>query len=73
MIGIVPGGRGSIVPSALAAGRRHDLWLPLRLATDDAPRGLHFLDVLARSTPALDLERAAERIASFARHLQEPR
>ena len=71
VIGVVPGGRGSIVPSGLAAGRRHDLWLPLRLQAADAPRGLHFLDVVARLDPALDLAAAEDRIASFARRLQD--
>ena len=72
VIGVVPGGRGSIVPSALAVGRRHDLWLPLRLDAADAPRGLHFLDVIARLYPRrAHLAAAADRIASFARRLQE--
>ena len=81
VIGVVPGGGRSIVPRALAAGRRHDLWLPLRLTADDAPRGLHYLDVIARldpgpspvgaGGPALDLAGARDRIASLARRLQQ--
>jgi putative ABC transport system permease protein len=71
VIGVVPGGRRSIVPKTLAAGRHHDLWLPLRLAVSDAPRGLHFLDVIALKDPSIDLATASDRIASFARRLQE--
>src|SRR6185295_286961 len=45
VIGIVPAGGRSVLPLYLAAGRKVDLWLPLRLDVQKQPRGLHFLSV----------------------------
>ena len=69
VIGIIPPGRGSTVPTALAAAQELDLWMNLRLNETNAPRGLNFLDLLGRLQSGLDLAQAEERTAAFARGL----
>jgi putative ABC transport system permease protein len=71
VIGIIPPGRRSTLPAALAAARQFDVWVPLQLDTEHAPRGIHFLEVLGRLRPGLDRTRAGERLASFATSLRE--
>ncbi|HEX7181626.1 MAG TPA: ABC transporter permease [Thermoanaerobaculia bacterium] len=71
VIGIIPPGRRSIIPTHLATARKIDAWIPLRLDTEVAPRDLNFLDVIGRLRPGLDFAQAEERIEAFARRLQE--
>jgi putative ABC transport system permease protein len=71
VIGIVPAGRRSIVPSDLAAARQADLWVSLRLDTEVTPRDLHFLQVVGRLRPGLGFAQAQERAEGLARRLRE--
>src|SRR6185436_15625841 len=71
VIGIIPAGRRSTLPTALAAAQELDAWMSLRLNTESAPRSLQFLNMLGRLRPGLALARAEERTASFARGLKE--
>ncbi|HYU32949.1 MAG TPA: ABC transporter permease [Thermoanaerobaculia bacterium] len=71
VIGIIPPGRRSTLPTALAAAQELDAWISLQLNTKSAPRDLQFLDMLGRLRPGLALARAEERTASFARGLKE--
>ncbi|HEY2294100.1 MAG TPA: ABC transporter permease [Thermoanaerobaculia bacterium] len=72
VIGIIPPGRRSTVPTALAAAQKLDLWMNLRLdAEKNAPRDMQFLDVLGRLRPGLGLAQAEERTVPFARGLKE--
>jgi predicted permease len=72
VIGIIPPGRRSTVPTALAAAQELDAWMSLQLdAEKTAPRDLQFLDVLGRLRPGLALAQAEERTVSFARGLKE--
>jgi predicted permease len=71
VIGIIPQGRRSTLPTALAAAQDLDLWMNLRLNEKSAPRDLNFLDLLGQLQPGLDLAQAEERTASFARGLKE--
>src|SRR5262245_56707523 len=71
VIGIIPPGRRSTVPTALASAQELDAWMSLRLSDKNAPRTLQFLDVLGRLRPGLALAQAEERTASFARGLKE--
>ncbi|HVG11147.1 MAG TPA: ABC transporter permease [Thermoanaerobaculia bacterium] len=71
VIGIIPSGPRSIVPVSLAAAREADVWMPLRLDEEHAPRGVHFMEVAARLEPGLPLAQADERIATVASRLQE--
>ena len=71
VIGIIPPGRRSTVPNALAAAQELDAWISLQLNMKNAPRDMQFLDLLGRLRPGLALARAEERTASFARGLKE--
>ena len=71
VIGIIPPGRRSIVPTALAAAQELDAWISLRLSPKNAPRDLQFLDMLGRLRPGLAPAQAQEQTASFARGLKE--
>jgi putative ABC transport system permease protein len=71
VIGVIPSGPRSIVPAALAAAQEADVWIPLRLDEERAPRGLHFMEVTARLRPGLAPAQADERIAAVASRLQE--
>ena len=70
VIGIIPPGRRSLVPTSLAAAREADFWMPLRLDTENAG-DMHFMDVIGRLRPGLDFAQAQDRVADFARRLQE--
>ena len=72
VIGVVPvDGFRSIVPTQLATAQRVDLWLPLRLNDEVAPRGVHFLDVVGRLRPGLAFALAEERLESLAARLRQ--
>ncbi len=71
VIGVFSGGPRSIVPTHLAAARRADLWVPLRLNEEVTPRAMHFLDVVGRLRSGLPMAQAAERVAALARRLQQ--
>jgi putative ABC transport system permease protein len=71
VIGIIPPGRRSTVPTALAAAQELDAWTSLRLNEKNAPRDMQFLDVLGRLRPGIGLAQAEERTVSFARGLKE--
>jgi predicted permease len=71
VVGIIPSGQRSIVPVALATTQEADVWMPLRLDEERAPRGLHFMEVAARLKPGLALVQADERIATVASRLQK--
>lgn len=70
VVGVLPAGPGASLPTDLAAGRRVDYWVPLRLDAERAPRGLHFLTVVGRLRPAVDVERARARLADVAAQLK---
>jgi len=69
--GIIPPGTRSIIPTALATAEDFDIWVPLQLDLEHAPRDLHFMNILGRLRPGLNLALAEERTAAFARRLQD--
>jgi len=72
VIGIIPAtGQRTMMPSQLATAERVDVWLPLRLNAEVAPRGLHFMSVVGRLRPGLSFEQAEKRLEVFARGLRE--
>lgn len=72
VIGIIPAaGQRAMVPSQLATAEQVDLWLPLRLNAEVAPRGLHFMSVVGRLRPGLSFEQAEQGIEVLARRLRE--
>jgi putative ABC transport system permease protein len=58
-----------ILPSLHSLGERPDVAVPLRLDTERAPRGLHFLRVVGRLRPGTDLSQARAELESAARQM----
>ena len=72
VIGIIPATeQRAMMPNQLATAERVDLWIPLRLNAEVAPRGLHFMDVVGRLRPGLTFDQVAERLEVFARQLRD--
>jgi len=71
VIGIIPPGTRSIIPTALATAEDFDIWVPLQLDLEHAPRDLHFMNILGQLRPGLDFALAEERTAAFAHRLQD--
>jgi hypothetical protein len=65
---------GVLPPAAADLDQREiDFWVPLRLDDEVAPRGLHFLTVVARLRTAIGLETARSEAAAVAARLREER
>ena len=60
-----------VLPPGFSFGDEADVWVPLRLDAERAPRGLHFLGVVARLRPGLDLAQARAEAEPIAAHLRE--
>ena len=60
-----------VLPAGFSFGDGADVWMPLRLETDEAPRGLHFLTVVARLRPGLALDRAQAEAEPIAAHFRD--
>ena len=71
VIGIMPSTGRAVLPNDLVTGRRRDLWVPLRLDAAAAPRGLHFMTVVARLAPGVDLPLARTRVEAIAAQLRK--
>jgi predicted permease len=71
VIGVFSSGPRSIVPTHLAAARRADLWVSLRLNEEVTPREMHFLNVVGRLRSGLPMAQAEERVAALGRRLQQ--
>ena len=75
VIGIFAQTPNTLVPSAYQWSHRRlpDFFAPLRLDEKNAPRGLHWLDVVGRLRPGVDLARARTRLAAMAVSIQHDR
>src|SRR4029077_7463278 len=58
IVGVLPQRLEGVPPGASLLGKRRDIWMPLRLDTNVAPAGLHFLRVIGRLRGDLDVVRA---------------
>ncbi|OLE60572.1 MAG: hypothetical protein AUI36_12225, partial [Cyanobacteria bacterium 13_1_40CM_2_61_4] len=68
IVGVLPPRVAGVLPDDSLFGQRRDIWLPLRLDSSVAPAGLHFMRVIGRLRPDLDVPRArAETRAAEAR------
>lgn len=63
VVGVLPGG--------FSFGDQADVWMPLRLDAEEAPRGLHFLAVVAKLRPGLGLEPARAEAEPIAARFRE--
>ena len=71
VIGVLPAGLEATLPTDLASTRAMDYWVPLRLDAERAPRGLHFLTVVGRLRPGVDLARARARLTALAAQMRQ--
>jgi putative ABC transport system permease protein len=58
IVGVLPQRVEGVLPGDSLLGKRRDIWMPLRLDTNVAPAGLHFLRVIGRLRGDLDVVRA---------------
>ncbi|HVS15726.1 MAG TPA: ADOP family duplicated permease [Thermoanaerobaculia bacterium] len=71
VIGILPEGFEDVYPAAGRAALRRELWLPLELDEEGAPRGLHFLSLIGRLHPGRTLEQTAAAMGTVAQRLRD--
>jgi len=70
IVGVLPPGFDTILPWDREAGSGRDLFMPLLLDESSAPRGLHFIDAIARLAPGVDRAAAALQADAFAAGLR---
>jgi len=70
IVGVLPPGFDTILPWDREAGSGRDVFVPLLLDDESAPRGLHFIDAIARLAPGVDLAAAARQADAFAAGLR---
>ncbi|HEX8942677.1 MAG TPA: ABC transporter permease [Gemmatimonadaceae bacterium] len=75
IIGVVPNIARAILPwrLGLSQGRPADFWMPLRLNDQNSPRGMHWLSVVGRLRPGVDLAQARIRLKAIAASLMRDR
>jgi putative ABC transport system permease protein len=71
IVGVLPRHFSSILPQDRDAGSGRDLWMPLRLDRESAPRGLHFIDAIGRLRSGVDLVSARSRAEAYAKQLRQ--
>jgi putative ABC transport system permease protein len=70
IVGVLPPGVDTILPWDRQAGAGRDIVAPLQVDETTSPRGMHFLDAVARLGPGIDLADAARRADAFAEGLK---
>ena len=75
VIGIYPSTLRAVLPQRYGFGLRApaQFWVPLNLTDQNSPRGLHFLDVIARLKPGVSYATAAARVAAVGTSLMADR
>ena len=73
IVGVLPSDFRALNPADIQRGQERDVWAPLRLNADVAPRGLHFLTVFGRLRPGVSLEQASVAMADLSVRLQKER
>ncbi len=71
VIGVLPSTFRALNPADIQVGQERDVWIPLRLNTEIAPRGLHFLTVFGRLRPGVSIEQANAAMAGVNANLQQ--
>ena len=71
VVGVVRSDRRAVLPSGLVSGQRTDVWMPLRCDETVAPRGLHFMTVIAKRRPEISEQVAATRLEALATQLRD--
>jgi putative ABC transport system permease protein len=70
-IGVLPEGAEGLTPTELRRGSASDLFLPLRMTEEISPRGEHYLTVVARLAPGIDIPQADIEIENAAASFRE--
>jgi putative ABC transport system permease protein len=73
VVGVLPQGFRGVLPRDGGAAMPRDVWISLQLTDQNAPRGLHFLTVVARVRPGVTLDRARDHFATIAASLRNDR
>lgn len=73
IVGVLPGHFKALNPVDVQRGQERDVWVPLRLDSEIAPRGLHFLTIFGRLKPAVSLAQANASMADLTARLQKER
>jgi putative ABC transport system permease protein len=73
IVGVLPETFRALNPADIQIGQERDVWIPLRLNSEVAPRGLHFLTVFGRLRPGVSLAQASAAMAGLSAHLQQER
>jgi putative ABC transport system permease protein len=73
VVGVLPKTFRALNPVDIQTGQERDVWIPLRLSSENAPRGLHFLTVFGRLRPGVTMAQANAAMAGVSAHLQQER
>ncbi len=73
IVGVLPSDFRALNPADIQRGQERDVWVPLRLNAEVAPRGLHFLTVFGRLRPTVSLAQAKAAMADLSGRLQKER
>ena len=73
IVGVLPSTFRALTPVDIQRGQERDVWVPLRLNAEVAPRGLHFLTVFGRLKPGVSLVQAEAAISTLSANLQKER
>ncbi len=71
VVGVLSADGEGRLPTDIVRGTRTDIWMPLRLDTESSTRGMHYLRVVGRLRPELELEPAQREIEAFGARLRE--
>jgi putative ABC transport system permease protein len=71
VVGVLPAGVRGLLPGVDQPEQSRDLWMPLRLDTTNAPRGLHFMTVIGRLRAGPSLQMARDEVSDVADHLRQ--
>jgi len=71
VIGVLPSTFRALNPVDIQTGQERDVWIPLRLNAEIAPRGLHFMTVFGRLRPGVSIEQANAAMAGVNANLQK--
>ena len=75
VVGVFAGASNTLIPSPFAWShhRLPDFWLPLSLDDKTSPPGLHWLDVVGRLRPGVDVARARTRLDAISAAIKHDR
>jgi putative ABC transport system permease protein len=73
IVGVLPNNFRALNPADIQRAQERDVWVPLRLNSEVAPRGLNFLTVFGRLRPGVSLAQANAAMTDLSARLQKER